>query len=89
MPKRKVEIFTSGCPICKSTVDLVNSLACPSCEVIIYDLTKDKNKEIQNKAALYGINKIPAVAVNEKFLDCCKRGSVSENALRQAGIRST
>jgi hypothetical protein len=24
MQKRKVEIFTSGCPICESTVDLVN-----------------------------------------------------------------
>ena len=88
MPKRKVEVFTSGCPICKSTVDLVNSLACPSCEIIIYDLTKDANKEIQNKAALYGINRIPAVAVNGKLLDCCNMGSVSESALRQAGLGS-
>ena len=47
MQKRTVEVFTSGCPICKSTVDLVKSLAGPSWEVIIYDLTKDPNKEIQ------------------------------------------
>ena len=41
MQKRKVEIFTSGCPICESTVDLVNKLSCPSCEIITYDLNKD------------------------------------------------
>ena len=54
MQKRKVEIFTSGCPICESTVDLVNKLSCPSCEIIIYDLNKDNKKEIRNKATAYG-----------------------------------
>ncbi len=37
MQKRTVEVFTSDCPIYESTVDLVKSLVCPSCEVIIYD----------------------------------------------------
>jgi hypothetical protein len=67
MRKRTVEVFTSGCPICESTVDLVKSLACPSCEVVIYDLTKDPNKDIQHKAALYGIERIPAIAVDGKL----------------------
>ncbi len=88
MPKRKVEVFTSGCPICEPTMDLVKSLACPSCEVTVYDLTKDENKEIQNKAAFYGIERIPAVAVDEKLLECCEMSSVSESILRQAGIGS-
>ncbi len=34
----RVEVFTAGCPVCDDTVDLVQSLACPSCEVNIYDL---------------------------------------------------
>jgi len=88
MQKRKVEIFTSGCPICESTVDLVNKLACPSCEIIIYDLNKDNKKETRNKATAYGIERIPAVAVNEKLLECCDMSSVSENILRQAGVGS-
>jgi len=88
MPNNKVEVFTSGCPICESTVDLVERLACPSCEVIIYDLTKDNEKEIQNKAAFYGIERIPAVAVNGKLLECCAMSSISENSLRQAGVGS-
>ena len=86
MQKRTVEVFTSGCPICESTVDLVNRLACPSCEVVIYDLPKDPNKEVQHKATLYGIEKIPAVAVDGKLLECCEMSSVSENILRQAGV---
>ena len=79
MQKRKVEIFTSGCPIYESTVDLVNKWSCPSCEIITYDLNKDNKKEIRNKATAYGIERIPAVAVNEKLLECCDMSSVSEN----------
>jgi len=86
MPQRTVEVFTSGCPICESTVDLVKSLACPSCNVGIYDLTKDPNKEVQHKATLYGIKRIPAVVVDGKLLECCEMSSVSENILRQAGV---
>ena len=86
MPKRIVEVFTSGCPICEPTVDLVKRVACPSCEVIIYDLTKDNKNEIQDKAMAYGIERIPAVAVDGKLLECCEMSSVSENILKQAGV---
>jgi len=86
MQKRTVEVFTSGCPICESTVALAKSLACPSWEVIIYDLTKDPNKEVQHKATLYGIEWIPAVVVAGKLLECCEMSSVSENILRQVVV---
>ena len=69
-------------------MDLVKRLACPSCEVIIYDLNKDDKKEIQAKAMAYGIERIPAVAVNGKLLECCNMSSVSENILKQAGVGS-
>ena len=88
MPKRQVEVFISGCPICEPTVDLIKRLACSSCEVIIYDLTKDNKKEIQDKAMFYGIERIPAVVVNGKLLECCEMRSVSENILKQAGVGS-
>lgn len=88
MPMRKVEVFTSGCLICETTVALVKNLACPSCEVIIYDLTKDINKKFQNKATSYGIERIPAVAVDGKLLECCEMSSVSEDSLRKAGVGS-
>ncbi len=39
-----------------------------------------------NKATLYGIERIPAVVVAGKLLECCEMSSVSENILVQAGV---
>jgi len=87
MAKRTVEVFTAGCPVCEPVVELVRETACPSCEVIVYDLNKgcDTN-ECREKANEYGIQKIPAVAVNGKLLECCKIGTVTDEALRNAGV---
>ena len=87
MAKRKVEVFTSGCPICEPVVELVNKEACPSCEVIIYDLNKGSDANIdREKAKEYGVTRVPSVAVDAKLLECCKIGIVSEQALRDAGV---
>lgn len=87
--KRKIEVFTSGCPVCQPTVDLVKKMACSSCEVIIYDLNKgcDTN-QCREKAEKLNITRLPAVAVDGQLLECCKSGSISEEALRAAGIGS-
>jgi hypothetical protein len=90
MSKTKVEIFTSGCPICEPVVDLVKKIACSNCEVIVYDLNKgcDTN-ECLGKARFYGISKMPAVVVNGKLLECCKGVNISEKALKEAGVGQT
>lgn len=87
MAKRKVEVFTAGCQVCEPAVELVKKVACDSCEVVVYDLNKgcDTN-ECREKAEKYGITRLPAVAVNGSLFDCCKSGSISEDALRAAGI---
>jgi hypothetical protein len=85
--KRKVEVFTAECPVCEPTVELVRKVACPSCEVIIYDLREGCiTNECRDKVKLYGITRLPAVAVNGDLLDCCKVGAVSENDLRAADV---
>ena len=87
MAKRKVEVFTSGCPICEPVVELVNKEACPSCEVIIYDLNKGSDANIgRQKAKEYGVTRVPSVVVDAKLLECCKTGIVSKQVLRDAGI---
>lgn len=87
MAKTKVEVFTSGCPVCVPVVELVNKVVCPSCEVIIYDLNKSSNDNIgREKAKEYGVSRIPSVAVDAKLLECCKIGTVSEQALHDAGV---
>lgn len=86
-PKRSVEVFTAGCPVCEDVVNLVNAMACPSCEVQVYDLREGcATNECRDKARQYGITAVPAVAVNGVLLDCCRRGPINEAALLATGI---
>ncbi len=36
--RRKIEIFSAGCPACDETVQMVNAIACPSCDVEVLDM---------------------------------------------------
>jgi len=80
--RRKVEVFTGGCPLCDETIKLVRELACPSCDVKIYN----QNEEGMDKAREYGINSVPTVVVDGKILDCCVRGKITLNDLKATGI---
>jgi len=87
MTKRKVEMFTSGCYLCDETVQLVKELACPNCEVTVYDLSNPcESKECIEKSKAYGINSVPTVVVNGKVVECCQRGKPDKQALMAAGI---
>ena len=63
--KRQVEIFTADCPLCDDTVKLVRELACSSCQVSVYDL---REKADLAKAEQYGVNSVPAIAVNGRLV---------------------
>ncbi len=85
--KRKVEVFTAGCPICEEAVRLVNAMACPSCEVQVYDLREGcATNECREKATQYGMSAVPSVVVDGVLLDCCRRGPIDAASLRAAGI---
>lgn len=81
--KRSVEVFSAGCPICDETVQLVKKLACPSCEVTVYDMHES---QAQEKAREYGIVSLPSVVIDGKLADCCRRGKVDAETLRAAGV---
>ena len=83
MAKRKVEVFTAGCPVCTDLVDLVKATACPNCEVTIYNLNQGQGVE---EAKRYGVTAVPAMVVEGKLLDCCKRAHVTKHDLEAAGI---
>lgn len=38
--KRKIEVFSAGCPACEETIQLVKRIACPSCDVTVLDMKK-------------------------------------------------
>jgi len=81
--KRKVEIFTAGCPVCDEAVELVRRIACPSCEVEVLDMHEPA---VAERAKALGAETVPAVAVDGKLADCCAGRGVNEAALRAAGV---
>ncbi len=81
--KRKIEVFTAGCPVCQGVVDMVKDLICQHCEVTFYDL---HNNEGMEQAKAYGVTAVPAVAVNGALLESCKRRPITREDLKAAGI---
>jgi len=81
--KRKIEVFSAGCPVCDDTVKLVNNLACPSCEVNVLDM---KTPEIAERAKTLGIRSVPAVVIDGKLADCCTGRGPDEATLKAAGL---
>ncbi len=81
--KRKIEVFSAGCPACEETVQMVNAIACPSCDVQVLDM---RQPDIAARAKEYGVRSVPAVAVNGKLLDCCVNRGVDENTLKASGV---
>lgn len=82
MAKRRVEVFTAGCPVCEPAVQLVQELACPDCEVTVYDLRETG----AGKSREYDVNRVPTVVVDGTIAACCQGGEVSGEQLRAAGI---
>ena len=80
---RKIEVFSAGCAVCEDTVALINSIACPSCEVEILDMHKP---DVAKRAKRYGVHSVPSVVVDGKLADCCAGRGPDERQLRAAGI---
>jgi glutaredoxin 3 len=81
--KRKIEIFSAGCPACAEAVETVNKIACESCEVQVLDMTE---QGVAERAKQYGIRSVPAIAIDGKLADCCAGRGVDEATLRAAGV---
>jgi glutaredoxin len=83
MAKRQVEVFSEGCAACQETIDLINQIACPSCEITVHDM---HDAAVAKRAKALGIRSVPAVVVNDKLADCCAGRGVDAAMLRAAGI---
>lgn len=80
---RTVEVFSAGCAVCDETIELVNRLACPSCDVSVLDMHDDA---VAARARTLGIRSIPAVAIDGRLADCCAGRGPDEAALRAVGL---
>jgi len=81
--KRRIEIFSAGCLACEETIELVDRVACPSCEVSILDM---KEAGIASRAKELGIRSVPAVIIDGELTNCCAGRGPEEATLRAAGL---
>jgi len=81
--KRMIEVFSAGCSACQDTIDLVNKVACPSCEVTVLDM---HDAQVASRARSLGIRSVPAVVIDGKLADCCAGQGPDEAALKAAGL---
>ena len=75
--KRKIEIFSAGCSMCQRTIDLVNKIACSSCDIVILDMN---DQAISGRAKSHGIHFVPAVVIDGKLADCCAGSGLKKNS---------
>jgi len=81
--RRVVEVFSAGCPACNSGVELVRSLACPSCDVRVLSMS---DPEVAERAAALGIRSVPAVVIDGMLVGCWSSRGLDEATLRGAGL---
>ena len=80
---RKIEVFSAGCPACEETIELVNRVACSSCEVSVLDMN---DSQVAKRAKDLGIRSVPSVVIDGKLADCCAGVGPGEATLRAAGL---
>ncbi len=81
--KRRVEVFTAGCPACEEAVTLVQSLACDSCQVEVLDM---KQPGVADRAKTYGVRTVPAVVIDGTLASCCTGRGPDAETLEAAGL---
>lgn len=81
--KRKVEVFSAGCPLCKDAVEMVKRISCKDCEINVLDM---KDHDVAKRAKRLGIRSVPAVVIDGKLADCCANRGSDEAILKALGI---
>ena len=81
--KRKIEIFSAGCPVCDEAIKTVERTACSSSETEVLDMHQP---DVAARAEQLGISRVPAILIDGKLAECCSLGKVDEQVLRAAGV---
>ncbi|MFA5937772.1 MAG: thioredoxin family protein [Sinimarinibacterium sp.] len=81
--KRKIEVFSAGCPACEDTIKLVHDIACESCDITVLDM---HDAAVAARARKLGVRSVPAVAINGQLAGCCAARGPDAATLRDAGL---
>jgi glutaredoxin 3 len=79
--KKRIEIFSAGCPACVETIEMVRRMAGSLHEVVVHDMHVP---ETASRAKHYGVRTVPAVIVDGKLAPCCASRGPDEQVLRSA-----
>jgi len=79
--RKKIEIFTAGCPTCSETVELVERIAGSAHDVEILDMHQ---ADVAARAKRLGIRSLPGVVVDGTLAGCCAERGPDEAVLREA-----
>ena len=69
--RRKIEVFTAGCPCCTEAVELVDFLAGTEHDIEICDM---HDPAVAIAAAGYGIRRLPAIVIERSTSRLVRRG---------------
>ena len=81
--KRKIEIFSAGCPVCQEAIAAIKDNACASCAVSILDMN---DPAVSSRAKNLGVKSLPAVVIDGKLADCCAGRGPDIEALKVSGL---
>ena len=81
--KKRVEVFSAGCPACESAITLVKEIAGDTCEVSVRDM---HDESVAARASDLGVRSVPAVVIDGVLADCCTGRGPNEATLRAAGL---
>jgi hypothetical protein len=79
--RRKIEVFTAGCPCCTEAVELVEFLAGTKHDIEIRDM---HDRAVAVAASGYGIRRLPAVVIDGRLADCYAARDLDEAILTEA-----
>lgn len=58
-----IEIFSSGCPLCRYVSDVVEVGKCRGCTQIVLDVNQ-ATEEVEAKMREYGVNAVPTIVID-------------------------
>ena len=79
--RRRIEIFTAGCPTCSETVELVKRIVGSGHDVEILDTHQ---AGIAARAKRHGVRSLPSVVIDGELAGCCAERGPEEAILREA-----
>ena len=83
MRKRKIEVFTSGCPLCEEVIEMIRKNLCQACELIVLDMHE---MAVSERARNLGVKSVPSVVIDGELVKCCSRAGVDLEIIKGYGL---